>query len=75
MHSDTGGYVKPMVFGGLDGIMSSFAVVARYVLGFLSRGNTLNALIGFSVAGASFDPTVVLILVRTFMWFCRFDIH
>lgn len=27
-HSDSGDYLKAMVFGGLDGILTSFAIVA-----------------------------------------------
>ena len=28
MHQTEGGFLKPLIFGGLDGILTSFAIVA-----------------------------------------------
>jgi DNA damage-binding protein 1 len=41
-----GGLLKPMIFGGLDGILTSFAIVAGAAGGNLSSGVVL--ILGFS---------------------------
>ncbi|CAM9188284.1 unnamed protein product [Choristocarpus tenellus] len=45
-HSDSGDYLKAMVFGGLDGILTSFAIVAGASGGRLDSGVVL--ILGFS---------------------------
>mmetsp|Transcript_29378 Transcript_29378/g.41612 ORF Transcript_29378/g.41612 Transcript_29378/m.41612 type:complete len:262 (-) Transcript_29378:565-1350(-) len=45
-HQSEGGYLKPMIFGGLDGILTSFAIVAGAAGGNLSTGTIL--ILGFS---------------------------
>mmetsp|Transcript_14098 Transcript_14098/g.18825 ORF Transcript_14098/g.18825 Transcript_14098/m.18825 type:complete len:207 (+) Transcript_14098:62-682(+) len=45
-HQTEGGLLKPMIFGGLDGILTSFAIVAGAAGGSLSTGVVL--VLGFS---------------------------
>jgi VIT1/CCC1 family predicted Fe2+/Mn2+ transporter len=45
-HKTEGGLLKPMIFGGLDGILTSFAIVAGAAGGNLSSGVVL--ILGFS---------------------------
>eukprot|EP00545_Synedropsis_sp_CCMP1620_P006088 CAMPEP_0119016204 /NCGR_PEP_ID=MMETSP1176-20130426/11872_1 /TAXON_ID=265551 /ORGANISM="Synedropsis recta cf, Strain CCMP1620" /LENGTH=254 /DNA_ID=CAMNT_0006969545 /DNA_START=125 /DNA_END=886 /DNA_ORIENTATION=- len=45
-HKKEGGLLKPMIFGGLDGILTSFAIVAGAAGGNLSSGVVL--ILGFS---------------------------
>lgn len=45
-HKSEGGLLKPMIFGGLDGILTSFAIVAGAAGGNLSAGVVL--ILGFS---------------------------
>jgi DNA damage-binding protein 1 len=45
-HQKEGGLLKPMIFGGLDGILTSFAIVAGAAGGNLSTGVVL--ILGFS---------------------------
>ena len=45
-HKSEGGLLKPMIFGGLDGILTSFAIVAGAAGGNLSSGVVL--ILGFS---------------------------
>jgi vacuolar iron transporter family protein len=45
-HNTEGGLLKPMIFGGLDGILTSFAIVAGAAGGNLSAGVVL--ILGFS---------------------------
>eukprot|EP00542_Grammatophora_oceanica_P011812 CAMPEP_0194045484 /NCGR_PEP_ID=MMETSP0009_2-20130614/16813_1 /TAXON_ID=210454 /ORGANISM="Grammatophora oceanica, Strain CCMP 410" /LENGTH=257 /DNA_ID=CAMNT_0038690347 /DNA_START=142 /DNA_END=915 /DNA_ORIENTATION=+ len=45
-HQEGGGLLKPMIFGGLDGILTSFAIVAGAAGGHLSTGVVL--ILGFS---------------------------
>eukprot|EP00957_Ditylum_brightwellii_P189947 14460753-Ditylum_brightwellii.AAC.1 len=40
-HQTEGGLLKPMIFGGLDGILTSFAIVAGAAGGSLSTGVVL----------------------------------
>jgi DNA damage-binding protein 1 len=46
MHQSEGGFLKPIIFGGLDGILTSFAIVAGSAGGNLSTGVIL--ILGFS---------------------------
>ena len=45
-HQESGGLLKPMIFGGLDGILTSFAIVAGAAGGNLSTNVVL--ILGFS---------------------------
>lgn len=46
MHQSEGGFLKPIIFGGLDGILTAFAIVAGAAGGNLSTGVVL--ILGFS---------------------------
>lgn len=46
MHKTEGGLLKPIIFGGLDGILTSFAIVSGSAGGNLSRSVIL--ILGFS---------------------------
>lgn len=46
LHQQAGGLLKPMIFGGLDGILTSFAIVAGAAGGNLSTNVVL--ILGFS---------------------------
>jgi DNA damage-binding protein 1 len=46
MHQSEGGFLKPIIFGGLDGILTSFAIVAGSAGGNLPTGVVL--ILGFS---------------------------
>ncbi len=45
-HQSEGGFLKPIIFGGLDGILTSFAIVAGAAGGGLSP--TVVLVLGFS---------------------------
>lgn len=49
-HLYLGGYIKSAIFGGLDGVLTSFAVVAGAVGGDLSTGTVL--ILGISAVAA-----------------------
>ena len=46
MHQSEGGFLKPIIFGGLDGTLTAFAIVAGAAGGKLSTGVVL--ILGFS---------------------------
>ena len=46
MHNTDGGMLKPVIFGGLDGILTSFAIVAGAAGGSVSSKVVL--ILGFS---------------------------
>ena len=46
MHQSEGGFLKPIIFGGLDGTLTAFAIVAGAAGGNLSTGVVL--ILGFS---------------------------
>ena len=78
MHQTEGGFLKPLIFGGLDGILTSFAIVAGAAGGNMAVPVVL--VLGFSNIFADgklvlyyntkrFGVTILKLISSVMLWF------